>query len=467
MLDPHSDSALRDRLVHLAFAMASALAVPAAHLGAQASPNTLARPVLDASTALETINGRALWVDYKGRRALHLTPLMGHEHDTDEEMSAVLTGSDFHDGVIQVDVSGARREGYSTAGDMSGFKGMIGVSFRVRGDTAERFYIRPHNSRLDDQLFRNRSTQYESSPDYPWLRLRQEKPEVYESYVDLEPGAWTTLRIEVAGTKARLYVNGASEPALIVNDLKQGDSHGAIALWSRISTDGYFANLRVAPAAQSSGATPAGQPRSLDPLPDAAPPAVAEVVNARTELVTYRGRRAVKLVPLPESSQKGEEMLAILDRGEFNDGTIEIDVAGAPRAGMPPDARGFIGVSFRTGQHGEWSEVFYLRPTNGRADDQLRRNHSVQYVSGPQYPWYRLRRETPGVYESYTDLETGAWTRMKIVVAGSTARLYVNGASQPSLVVNDLKHGTAPGRIALWANVQTDAYFGPISVSKR
>lgn len=198
-------------------------------------------------------------------------------------------------------------------------------------------------------------------------------------------------------------------------------------------------------------------------LPDSAH--FTDVLNGRTELVNYRGRRAVKLVPSQMNAMDGD-MLAILDAGEFKDGSIAIDVAGAPRAGMPADARGFIGIAFRTGAHGEWSEVFYLRPTNGRADDQARRNHSVQYVSHPEYPWNRLRKEAPGVYESYTDLENGAWTRMRIVVSGTRARLYVNNAEQPCLVVNDLKHGDVAGRIALWANVQTDAYFGTLTVSR-
>ena len=189
----------------------------------------------------------------------------------------------------------------------------------------------------------------------------------------------------------------------------------------------------------------------------------SEVVNGRIEVVTYRGRRAVKLLP-PAAEGKNDEMLAILAGSQFKNGTIEVDVAGAPRAGMPPDARGFIGLAFRTGEHGEWAEIFYLRPTNGRADDQLRRNHSVQYVSNPDYPWYRLRQENPGVYESYVDLETGVWTRMKIEVSGASARLYVNGASQPCLVVNDLKHGDGAGRVALWANIQTEAYFGTVSI---
>lgn len=196
-------------------------------------------------------------------------------------------------------------------------------------------------------------------------------------------------------------------------------------------------------------------------------PTISEVVNGHTEVVTYRGVRAVKLLPVPETAGKDENMMALLAGAAFKDGTIQLDVAGAPRPGTPPDSRGFIGVSFRTGAHGAWSDVFYLRPTNGRAEDQLRRNHAVQYASDPEFPWYRLRKESPGLYESYADMEAGAWTTMKIEVAGTTARLYVNGASQPCLVVHDLKHGDRPGRIALWAHVETDAYFGPISVTMR
>lgn len=201
---------------------------------------------LDSSAKMEVRNGRVLSVEYRGRKALKLAPLAGHEHDVDQELVAVLTDSDFQDGVIELDVAGARREGYATD-NASAFKGFIGVSFRVEGDDAERFYLRPENARLDDQVFRNRSTQYESEPAFPWQRLRAEAPGVYESYVDLEPGAWTKMRIEVSGTKARLFVNGARQPCLVVNDLKHGESRGQIALWTRISSEAYFSDLRVEP----------------------------------------------------------------------------------------------------------------------------------------------------------------------------------------------------------------------------
>ena len=224
-------------------ALAVVIAYPVGSVIAQAPPS-VSIP-LDARTRLEPTNGRVIPMRYRGRQALKLAPLEGHEHDTDQEMYAVLTESDFKDGVIEVDVAGARREGYSKATDVSGFKGIVGISFRVHGDSAERFYIRPENSRGSDQIFRNRSTQYESAPDFPWHRLRQEHPGMYESYVDLESGAWARLKIEVTGTTARLYVNGAAEPSLVVNDLKNGESVGKIALWARISTEAYFSDLRV------------------------------------------------------------------------------------------------------------------------------------------------------------------------------------------------------------------------------
>jgi hypothetical protein len=189
-----------------------------------------------------------------------------------------------------------------------------------------------------------------------------------------------------------------------------------------------------------------------------------EVAGAKAEVTTYRGRKAIQLAPMPGHESDNDSMLAILTPTDFKDGVIEADIAGSPRPGTPSDSRGFIGIAFRVQPHAARYECFYIRPTNGRSDDQLRRNHSAQYVSDPDYPWYRLRKESPGVYESYVDLESGAWTKIKIVVTGTQARLYVNGADQPALIVNDLKLGESRGQIALWAHWTTDAYFSNLTV---
>ncbi len=192
---------------------------------------------------LELVGARAERVRYRGKDAIHLQAREGHEHD-DEFMLAELRGSEFTDGTIELDVSGAPQPGLPL-----GARGFIGLAFHVQSPADsgryEAFYIRPVNARLEDQLARNHSTQYVSMPEYGWERLRSETPGVYESYVDLEPGAWMHLKIEVAGAKARLYVNRAPQPVLIVNDLKKGARAGSIALWSHTTTNGYFANLKV------------------------------------------------------------------------------------------------------------------------------------------------------------------------------------------------------------------------------
>jgi hypothetical protein len=188
-----------------------------------------------------------------------------------------------------------------------------------------------------------------------------------------------------------------------------------------------------------------------------------EVIGGKAEVATYRGRKAVRLVPVPDHEGSNDSMLAIPVPG-FKDGTIQADIAGFPRLGVSPDERGFVGIAFRVQPNASRYECFYIRPTNGRSDDQVRRNHATQYVSEPDYPWYRLRQESPGVYESYADMEGGAWTRIKIVVAGVKAQLYVNGADQPALIVNDLKLGDSRGQIALWAHWSTDAHFSNLII---
>jgi len=206
--------------------------------------------------------------------------------------------------------------------------------------------------------------------------------------------------------------------------------------------------------------TLAGQSPRIFPLKS---PEGLELKKVKAEAASYQGRNAVRVVQLPGAT--GEDALAILPGSDFKDGTIELELAGAPGPGAVEAARGFIGIAFRIHPQAAKFECFYLRPTNGRAEDQLRRNHSTQYVSFPDYPWMRLRKETPGLYESYVDLQPAVWTKVKIVVAGLKARLYIHGAEQPCLLVNDLKLGDTRGAVALWVGPGTDGYFTELKIT--
>ncbi len=177
--------------------------------------------------------------------------------------------------------------------------------------------------------------------------------------------------------------------------------------------------------------------------------------------VTYQGRRALRLIE-PDADRRGG--VALIPGVRFTDGTIEIDVAGRRGPFAVADDRGFIGLAFRVRPDAETYETFYIRPDNGRALDQVRRNHSTQYAARPGFDFARLRAESPERYESYVDLEPGAWTRLRIEVAEMTAQFYVHDAAQPVLVVNDLKLGTEGGGVGLWIGPGTEGYFDRLRI---
>jgi hypothetical protein len=190
-----------------------------------------------------------------------------------------------------------------------------------------------------------------------------------------------------------------------------------------------------------------------------------ELHNVKAEPVTYLGRAAVRIIDAGPEGLDDAGRLAIVPGTSFQDGTIEVNLSGDTAPDARPDLRGFVGIAFRVAGDKSHFECFYLRPKNGRSEDQLQRNHSVQYISVPGFPWNKLRSETPGKYESYVDLVAGQWTRVKIQVSGSRARLYVNGAEQPTLVVNDLKQAPEQGAIALWVGPGTIAHFSGLTVT--
>ena len=186
--------------------------------------------------------------------------------------------------------------------------------------------------------------------------------------------------------------------------------------------------------------------------------------NVSIAQVNFKGRSAVQVLASPGAANATS--YAVVKDALFRDGTIEVDLAGQPAAGAGPAVRGFIGIAFRLQGDGRY-EYIYLRPTNGRADDQVRRNHSTQYSAHPDFDFNRSRQEAPEKYESYVDLEPGVWTKYRIEVEGSKARLYVHGATQPCLIVNDLKLDPREGGVALWVGPGTEGYFSNLKITKK
>jgi hypothetical protein len=193
--------------------------------------------------------------------------------------------------------------------------------------------------------------------------------------------------------------------------------------------------------------------------------ATLEPIQVTTSLETLSGRDVVRVVKSPAVTKDDEATFTRIKGVQFHNGTIEVKVLSKLLPNAPEHARGFIGVAFRINDDNSKFEAIYIRPTNGRAEAQLRRNRSVQYFSFPDFKFDRLRKEAPGEYESYADMGLNEWITLRIEVAGQKAKMFLNDSRQPVLVVNDLKHGAgAPGGIGLFVDVGTEGFFSDLKV---
>jgi hypothetical protein len=183
--------------------------------------------------------------------------------------------------------------------------------------------------------------------------------------------------------------------------------------------------------------------------------------KVKTEAVQYLGHDAVRIT----MDGDDHEGLALLPGTDFQDGVIEADIA--LKATTPPGVRypGFVGIAFRARPDASHYELFYLRPGNSASPDQAQRNHSVQYAAEPGLGWYPLRRQWPSIYESHADLAFETWTKVRIEVTGRAAKLYLNGSSKPSLVVDGLKSENLHGAVGLWSYTDEEAYFSNVRIT--
>ncbi len=105
---------------------------------------------------------------------------------------AIVAGSDFHNGIIELEVNGTPSQKASPFTRM-GARGFIGVAFRIKEDlsTYEALYLRPTNGPTDDPVRKNHAVQYVSYPEWEFDRLREEAPEKYEAASPtIAPGEW-------------------------------------------------------------------------------------------------------------------------------------------------------------------------------------------------------------------------------------------------------------------------------------
>jgi hypothetical protein len=167
-----------------------------------------------------------------------------------------------------------------------------------------------------------------------------------------------------------------------------------------------------------------------------------KLINRDAAPIDCRGSPAVRL------QGRGETGYARLENVTFGEGEIEFDARGKDIV-----QGSFLGLAFH-GTDANSYEAVYFRPFNFRHPEPTRRLHAVQYVSHPQFTWDRLRAEKPGEFEKPIAGAPAAddWFHVRLVIADSRVKVYVNRAAEPSLDVPEL--GTPrQGWVALWVSV--------------
>lgn len=172
---------------------------------------------IPADTAHWDLQGKAKITDYQGRPSIYL-----------EGGVAILKDMEIRDGIIDVDINAPIAP-----------RGFFGIEFRATSDGlhSEYVYLRPHKSGLPDAI------QYTPVLN-TGLNWQIYSGPGFTAGIDIPKDTWFHLRLEIAGTQAKLFVKDMDKPALVMNDLKTDIQKGLISL-SVLMGPTYFSNFQI------------------------------------------------------------------------------------------------------------------------------------------------------------------------------------------------------------------------------
>jgi hypothetical protein len=194
-----------------------------------------------------------------------------------------------------------------------------------------------------------------------------------------------------------------------------------------------------------------------------------EISQVKASVVQLNGEEVLKLERDLEALPFGDGLIdeptyVKLSGLNLENGIVEVKVLSRLLPTAPPFARGFIGLAYRINDDNSAYESIYMRPTNGRADDQIRRNHSVQYYAYPDYKFDRLRSEFPELYETYADMGLDEWITMRIEFKGKSVKLYLHNQEHPAFLVKEMLGYSMTGSIGLWVEIGTEGFFKDLKI---
>lgn len=204
-----------------------------------------------------------------------------------------------------------------------------------------------------------------------------------------------------------------------------------------------------------------------------------ELHNVTGSIIGFEGKKVLKierdLKALPfdvnniEKTVDEPHYARLVGLEDFENGTIEVKMYSQLQDPPPyPGIAGFIGIYFRIKEDDSAFESIYVRPKVGRVNNQLFRNHAVQYISYPHAKFDTLRKGYPaGSYEGSAPVALNEWIKMRIEVNGETAEMFINDMKYSSFIVNKMLGKHKIGGVGLYVDIGTIGYFKDLKVTKR
>ncbi len=201
--------------------------------------------------------------------------------------------------------------------------------------------------------------------------------------------------------------------------------------------------------------------------------------NVTGEIIKFQGDKVLKierdLKALPFDEKKLETTVddrhyaRLVDIDDFENGTIEVKMYSQIQNPSPyAPAAGFIGLYYRIAADDSAWESIYLRPKVGRINNQMARNHAVQYFSYPDFKFQTLRDKFPaGSYEGSAPVMLNEWITMRLEINGETAEMFINNMKYSSFIVNKMLGKNKKGYVGLYVDIATTGYFKDLKVTKR
>jgi hypothetical protein len=215
--------------------------------------NSNAQKIKFQNQEFELHNVTGSVVDFQGKKVLKierdLKALPFDEKNLektvdDKHYARLIDIDDFENGTIEVKM-------YSQIQNPSPYPpaaGFIGLYYRIKEDDSawESIYLRPKVGRINNQFARNHAVQYFAYPDFKFQTLRDKFPAgSYEGSAPVMLNEWITMRLEINGETAEMFINDMKYSSFIVNKMLGNSKKGYVGLYVDIATTGYFKDLKV------------------------------------------------------------------------------------------------------------------------------------------------------------------------------------------------------------------------------